>query len=152
MINRNRDLLDIVSEGELMVIRYYWQDDEKTLIRYELEGSWTWDEMYQVLYEAREEILAIDHRVDAIIDLRNTHNVPAAGLTHIKRVSDLNTPNTVLSVFVTSSGFFRSLYEMAARIHKKVAQHYRIVSTIEEAEALIAASRQAGSSEPTGDD
>jgi hypothetical protein len=135
-----------------MAIRYYWQDDEKTLIRYELEGSWTWDELYGVLYEALQEIQAVGHRVDAIIDLRNTNNVPGAGLTNLKRISELNPSNSELSVFVTSSAFLRSLYEMGSRIHQGVARHYRIVPTMDEAEALIAESRRVASSDSAADD
>ena len=59
-----------------MPVRVYWEDDSHTLVRYEFEGNWTWDELYPAYYQAIEMEKSVTHRVDVIMDMRQAGKDP----------------------------------------------------------------------------
>ena len=97
-----------------MPIRVYWVDTEQTILRYDFEGRWTWDEFYPAYYEAIAMENAVSHRVDIILDMRTSHMIPANALLHMKNFSEKQPPNVGLSVFVTSNAFVIALYNTAS--------------------------------------
>jgi hypothetical protein len=125
-----------------MAIQVYWEDDSKTIVRYDFEGTWTWDDLYKVFYQALAMETSVSHRVDVILDMRQSGRIPHNALTHIKNISDKEPPNIGLSVFVTSNRFLISLYNVGIKFYNKIGYYFRLTSTIEEAHALIAQDRE----------
>jgi hypothetical protein len=125
-----------------MPIQVFWEDDAQTIVRYNFEGTWTWDELYPAYYQAIAMEKSVTDRVDVILDMRDSGRVPANALLHIKNISEKQPPNIGLSIFVTTNAFVTSMYNMAIRVYSKVAYYFRITKTPEEALAMIAADRQ----------
>lgn len=125
-----------------MPIRVYWEDADKTIVRYDFQGVWTWDDLYAVYYEAIAMENSVPHRVDIILDMRASQRIPGNALLHIKNISEKQPPNVGLSIFVTSNAFITSMYNMAIKVYGKIAYYFRLVKTPEEAHAMIAAARR----------
>jgi hypothetical protein len=129
-----------------MPIQVFWEDDAQTIFRYNFESTWTWDELYTAYYQAIAMEKSVAHRVDVILDMRNSGRVPANALLHIKNISEKQPPNIGLSIFVTTNAFIGSMYTMAARVYGKVAHYFHIAKMPEEALGMIATDRQDGAS------
>src|SRR5688500_12595515 len=100
-----------------MSVRAYWQDEGKTLVRYDFEGAWTWSELYAAYYEAIAMERSVEHRVDVILDMTTSGPIPANALLHLKNFSEKQPPNIGLSIIVTSSQFVRSLYQVGTKFY-----------------------------------
>lgn len=136
-----------------MPIRVYWEDETRTIVYYDFEGVWTWDELYTAFYQAIAMENSVCHRVDVILDMRQSGRLPANALLHVKNIADKQPPNIGLSVFVTNNAFVASLYTVAIKVYGKIAHYFRLAATLEEARDMIAAARQetANAAEPASD-
>jgi hypothetical protein len=126
-----------------MSIRVYWENPQKTIVRYDFEGVWTWDELYAAYYEAIAMETSVTHRVDIILDLRYSGRIPGNVLLHIKNFSEKQPPNVGLSIFVTTNSFLTSLYNTAIKFYAKIAFYFRLTRTVDEAHDMIADVRHA---------
>lgn len=126
-----------------MPIRVYWEDAEQTIVRYDFEGRWTWDELYVAYYQAIAMENSVTHRVDIILDMRTSSFIPANALLHMKNFSEKQPPNVGLSIFVTTNAFIISLYNTAIKFYAKIAFYFRLVKTLDQAHTMIADTRRA---------
>lgn len=126
-----------------MPIQVYWEDTEKTIVRYDFQGAWNWDDLYEVYYQAIDMETSVPYRVDIVLDMRASHRIPGNALLHIKNISEKQPPNVGLSVFVTTNAFITSMYNMAIKVYGKIAFYFRLVKTPEEAHAIITSARRA---------
>lgn len=130
-----------------MPVRLNWFDAEETILLFEFEGRWTWEEFYITHAEFNRLLQARDYMVYTIIDLRNSGlYVPPNALTHTRNIADRQQPNAGITVFVSSNRFLQLLFKTGTTIHANFARYFRMVGTLDEAEALIAAEKAA---EPT---
>jgi hypothetical protein len=125
-----------------MSITVDWYNPEKTIIQYVLEGKWTWNEFYDVYHKAIAMENAVSHRVDVVVDIRQSAIPPTNVLLNMKYFADHQPPNIGLSLIVSASPLIRSLYDVALKFHRPIGECFRIVSTPEEAFDLIADARR----------
>lgn len=126
-----------------MPIHVYWEDTEKTIVRYDFQGVWTWDDLYAVYDQAIDMETSVPHRVDIILDMCSGSRIPTNALLHIKNLSEKQPPNVGLSIFVTSNAFVASMYNIATKVHGKIAHYFRLVNTLDDAHAMIQSARRA---------
>jgi len=129
-------------------IRVYWEDADQTIVRYDFEGKWTWDELYTAYYEAIAMETSVTQRVDIILDMRKSGAIPTNALLHMKNFSEKQPPNVGLSIFVTTNAFVTALYGTAIKFYAKIAFYFRLVKTLEQAHAMIADVRRALAEQP----
>lgn len=132
---------------DIMTVRAYWLDEEKTVVQYDFEGSWTWEEFYPAFEEALAMETSVKHRVDVICDFRKVEGLPPSALTHLKNITDKQPENIGLSIFVTTNRFFNLMYETALKFYPKTKRYFVIVATPEDAHALIQKDRVQSSQE-----
>jgi hypothetical protein len=125
-----------------MGVRVYWEDEAHTIVRYDFEGKWTWEELYPVYNLAIAMETSAPYRVDIILDMRRSQGVPGNALSHLKNISDKQPANVGLSIFVTESKFLLALYNVGCKFYYKIPQYFQVVSTIEAAREMIASARQ----------
>ncbi|MFN8375086.1 MAG: hypothetical protein U0694_19695 [Anaerolineae bacterium] len=121
-----------------MSVRVLWDNEQKTIVRYVVEGKWTWEEMYPAYNQAIEMEKAQPHRVHVILDMRKAIGVPANVMMHMKNISDKQPANIGLSVFVTNSSFIHSLYQIGIKFYNKIEYYFRVAETLETAYSMIA--------------
>ena len=124
-----------------MAVSVQWFDEEKTLLKYEFIGIWTWEEFYPVLDEAHAMANSVAHRVDAICDFRSTTSLPENALANLKKITEKAPPNSGLSVFVTTSRFLTLMYDTAVKFYPKTKQFFVVAPTMDEAHACIREAR-----------
>jgi hypothetical protein len=125
-----------------MPIQVYWEDSEKTIVRYDFQGMWTWDDLYAVYYQAIAMETSVPHRVDIILDMLTSQRIPGNALLHLKNLSEKQPPNVGLSIFVTRNAFVISMYNMAIKVYGKIAYYFRLANTLDDAHSMIEAARR----------
>lgn len=126
-----------------MSVQVFWDNPEKTVVRYDFEGRWTWDEFYPAYKQAIEMELSVAHRVDVIVNLEQARLFPDNMLSHLKVISDKQPPNIGVSVLVTRNGFVHSMYNVGVKFYGKIRHYFRTADTLQEAYEIIAEMRQA---------
>jgi len=121
-----------------MSVRVFWDTDEKKIIWYVVEGNWTWDEFYTAYYEARAMQRTISHRFHAIIDLRSAVGIPGNAMQHVTHLTTIQSEYLGIRAIITTDESINTLYQAGAKFYSKIAQHFVMVQTVEQAYAIIA--------------
>jgi len=85
-----------------MPIELLWDNDHKTILRYDISGSWAWDE----LHTARETVLvmideATSPKIGTIIHFVDGKiGIPGDVTKHLSKFGDKSHPKAALSVIV----------------------------------------------------
>ena len=123
-----------------MPMHIYFDNDEKTIIRCDSSGSWTWDEYHEAIEEIAAMIRGVSHRVDLITVPDNTAtNPPGSPQPHFERALKLYPPNMGLNVLVSDNFFARAILSLWRRMPgNKLGNAIVLVPSVEEAYALVA--------------
>jgi hypothetical protein len=124
-----------------MAVQVCWDDDQKTIVRYDFDARWTWDDFYEAYYQAIDMQASVTHRVDAIFDMQQTRRLPDNALLHLRNLSEKQPANMGYTVIVSSNSFILSLYTLAIQNHAKIAHYFRLVHKLEQAYSLISHAR-----------
>lgn len=121
-----------------MTFKLNWDNDEKTLFRFEMEGKWTWDEYHQIVDEAFQMIRPLDHTVDVIVIGEPRMSLPSgSALAQLVRISRVIPNNIGLIVLVTPNGFIKAINRVLFRMSKRVGDMTVLTDTVDEAYAVI---------------
>lgn len=121
-----------------MGIRVEWDNDEKTVIRYVYEERWTWEDFHYARSQVREWLDTVDHRVDVIVDVRNSRLVPNGVLAQ-GRMFASNAPiahrNEGHTIVVGANSLMRSMFEMFGKVYSRLSDELELefASSLEEA-------------------
>jgi hypothetical protein len=120
-----------------MSIAIDWFDAEHTIIRYQFEGRWTWDDLYGAITQVNTMLASVDHKVDVIIDFERSLGVPPGALTHLRSNSLRAADNWNGGVFVGVNPFIRALLSAFLSVNRKLTERYAVANTMGEAQAII---------------
>jgi hypothetical protein len=122
-----------------MPVTNVWDNDEKTVIRMEVVGRWTWDEMYQGSQDGYIMLETVDNIVDAIIDFSQSAGIPPNALTHARNMMGRQHPRTGVTVFIGVNAMFMSLWRAFTRVHTLFLkeQDFTFAASLDEARALL---------------
>ncbi len=127
-----------------MTVNVTWFNEEKTLIHYDFEGRWTWEDLYKAIDDALALLNSVTHRVDIFLDTSNSVSVPNLNVAGLRRVASAPTathPNTGIFVMVGLKSFIRIAFDIFARIYPRAIRQYRIAISIEDAINIVAKER-----------
>jgi hypothetical protein len=126
-----------------MAITTGWHDPERSIFLYRFEGRWTWQDLYDVYYPGLEQVRSVSHRVDTVVDLRQSGPLPGNMLLNLKFLTDNQPPNAVLITIISTSQFVSALYEVAVKFYSKIGEYFCVVPTLEAALETIWEDRKA---------
>ncbi|MEQ8677912.1 MAG: hypothetical protein RLP44_03560 [Aggregatilineales bacterium] len=116
-----------------MSVIVFWDNDEKTILRYHFSGRWTWDEYLESLQSGRKMMASVSHYVCILNDMHETLFLPPNFVTLAKNVIESRPDNTGLAIFYTSSQFFKAMYRVLENLLPEVPTNYLIATTEEDA-------------------
>ncbi len=127
-----------------MSITVQWDNDEKTVIRYDVSDNWTWDEFRQAVEQIHAMIDTVSHTVDAIANLENGNFLPSGSLWQARNVASRSHPRAGMTVIVKGSYMMQSLYGLFRSLYGKMGFYVNIhfAPTLEAARALLEAERE----------
>jgi len=123
-----------------MPVTNVWDNEEKTIIRMEVIGHWTWGEMYQGAEEGYAMLESVDHMVHAIIDFSQSASIPGNALTHGRNLMRQQHHRLDITVFVGVSPMFLSLWRVFTHVHAVLMkeQDFTFAQSLDEARAFLA--------------
>jgi hypothetical protein len=126
-----------------MPLHICWDNEEKTAIRCESEGNWTWDEYHTSLEQIAEMMREVNHHVDLINIRRLGATMPrGSSLPHFQRALAILPDNFGLNIFVTNNAVARVIVSVFTRVYASLSGgRLLMVGTLEEARAVVAKER-----------
>jgi hypothetical protein len=127
-----------------MAINVDWDDLTHNSLRFEIDGSWNWDELRWANLQARRLLDTCDHKVSLIYDLQNGDWLPHDGVCCRGRFSTADThPNYAgVTVLVGIQDFIATFESILRRAYRALRQesHMKEVyyaDTLKEARAIL---------------
>jgi hypothetical protein len=124
-----------------MTVTVSWYDPDHTIVHYCIQNGWNWETFYPALEKALQMEFSVSHRVDVIVQLPDSVNMPPSVITHIGSIARQNPPNLHKTVFVSSNQLAKMFISLAKNISPIAAQNYTFVDNIEEALTFIQTDR-----------
>lgn len=125
-----------------MGISIGWDDPAKTIIRYDFDPFWTWEDLRNAVQQDDALFDSVDHTVHLIFDMRQIEVVPANPLTQLRQVGSQIHPRLGLIVFVGTNAWAKMVLEIFYKVYGSRAEGLaglESAATLEEARAIIAA-------------
>ncbi|NWF70706.1 MAG: hypothetical protein HXY40_16600 [Chloroflexi bacterium] len=124
-----------------MPIKLWWEDENQTIFYWHFEGLWTWEEFHTYLPAASEAQRSARHRVDVILDMRQTDYLPPAAVTNVRQALSAMPDNVGMLVLVGPNIFVKAALALFASLYRESAKKFTMVETLEQAHDLIYARR-----------
>lgn len=122
-----------------MGVRIRWDNKEKTIIVFEMDQRWEWDEFYPLYKKYVGMMDSVPHRVHIIYHLvDNTTRIPPLILLHMPRLMRMTHPREDRSVVVGRMQFAERFFAILANMGlREYTERYQFVDTLDEAHAVL---------------
>ncbi len=120
-----------------MSIQVFWDNEEKTILRYALRDKWNLDDVNIAITEGNALAESVDHKVHGIVDLQDSDFVPKNLVTHFRGSRTQIHSNAGMFVLVGGSPILQTVFNVYRRIYPSNDENFAFASTIEEAHAII---------------
>jgi hypothetical protein len=122
-----------------MSVQVHWDNTDKTVIRYDFEGKWTWDEFYAAFEQARSMIAGIPHVVDFICVIQQVSGffMPLNLLFHIRKIYTDVPSNVGITILAGPPSELIAIYSMIKRAYPMIAVRYAVAPTLEQARIVL---------------
>jgi hypothetical protein len=122
-----------------MAITVSWDNPEQTIVRYEYSGQWTVGELTNAMREVQSLMDLVSHRVDVIIDMRESKFMPNSALSLGRNAIMRKHPNQGKSVIIGASNFARTLYNVFRQVYRTSFDEsaYSFADNLEEARLYL---------------
>ncbi len=127
-----------------MSINVTWDNTEHTIVRWEFNGAWDWDEFYDAFAQSKALVQSSsDPSVAVICDLRRSAGLPEQFMAHYPHVHRDKSDNRGMIVVVGSSSFIKAAIRTFNQVFGRwLKDEIRTAASLEEARALIAQARE----------
>jgi hypothetical protein len=92
-----------------MTVRVSWDNDDKTVIHYQFDDNWTWDDFFPAKARAQDLIDTVPHKVAVILETQHNGVIPHNLLTNARNGLRTKHPQTALVVIVVTRPFIRTM-------------------------------------------
>lgn len=125
-----------------MAITVSWLDDTQTMLRYDVSGAWTWQDLAEALNQGNDLMDSVSHRVEVIVDMSGSAGMPANMIELGRRMTGIRRPENMGVVVVIQGGaLLEALVGTMRRIYKGLDQSILYADTLEAARAAAVAAR-----------
>lgn len=125
-----------------MRIDVIWDNESRTIVRYDYHPGWTLEDFDQAERQLYELLAGVPHVVDVIAHFLPGSDPPAGAFSRFKRVQD-EMPPQVGAVVVTNSGpFVALLLSVFLRVYRQYADRLWLADTLEDARKQLAEKRR----------
>lgn len=118
-------------------IQVSWDDEAKTIIRYDFDYGWTWAEL-NAANDTLETMLKEVSREVCTIAVQNYHQhyMPSNPLSKISAMLPRRSQQISLTVIVSRSSLVSSILGLIVKLYPSAA-HLRFANTLDEARTMI---------------
>ena len=125
-----------------MPIQAHWDNEEKTVIRYEMYGRWTVQEFWDAYEAAREMINQVENEVHFIqisMDKGSIGHLPNGFVTHLRSIYRNAHPRAGRTVVIPKArGMIGEVWDrMITKAFPQIREHFDFADSLEEARKLL---------------
>jgi hypothetical protein len=120
-----------------MSVTVSWDNPEKTVIRYDLRGAWTWQEFHLAMDEGVVMRTSVSHVVDVIANLEQSAGIPPNTLSQLRRLYKVKLDNRGMVVLAGGSAFVAALVKIFQSLHLRARREAAVAPSVERARALL---------------
>jgi len=121
-----------------MGITVLWDNPTCTIIRWQFDTAWTWDDVVKSEQLTRLMLGSVDHTVDIIWDLQRTIALPTPlSFALDERIECLAGTNSVI-LLTGSNRYIRTVIRALAAMNRSLGYKLGFVDTLEEAREMLA--------------
>jgi len=120
-----------------MQVLYRWLNDAKSIMTFIFRPDSNWDNFYAVSYEALEEVHAVKHAVDLVIDLSRVSVFPRETIKELHYLTQFEHANIRHRVLISQNPAFHEIYRAFNRSYPLASQQLVLCHTMEEAYFLL---------------
>jgi hypothetical protein len=123
-----------------MGVRIRWDNKEKTIIVFEMDQRWEWDEFYPLYRKYVSMMDSVPHRVHIIYHLVDkSTRIPPLILLHMPRLMRMTHSREDRSVVVGRMQFAERFFAILANMGlREYTERYQFVDTLDEAYHALA--------------
>jgi hypothetical protein len=115
-----------------------WDNEEKTVIVFEVEWPITWDDLAATWSAITEMMRTVPHVVHIVL-VAKTSRFPAGNpLTNLRHIMRFEPKNLGLTILVTDNRFQATINTILFKMSPHLSKYGHVVETLEQAYALIA--------------
>jgi hypothetical protein len=122
-----------------MAVSVQWDNPEKTVIRFDYDAHWVWDDFHHAVDQAFLMVDEIDHEVASILDMTHSLGMPPNAMAHARTLTQHQHPRIAVQVTVGGNRFVKLMTDAFVRMYGslggKVSSYF--VNTVDEARYLI---------------
>lgn len=120
-----------------MEIEVLWDNEQKTVIRYEFPTRWTWDDFYTAKTAAYNMLNTVNYKVGIIFNAPDGIQLPENILTHSRIAFSRLHPNTLCVGIVVGSPYLRTVLTIFTRLSRKAADMLILVDSLADARTHV---------------
>ena len=125
-----------------MPISVNWEDDNKTILLYRIDGEWSLDEAWDVLNTQTLKLVAeVSYVPDSVMDFSNTKVTPFGLLNFWRRAYDWMKDNhleTSIVTFVQAPLAMKGIGDTLRNLRVPIMRYMFFVESVDEGKQLIA--------------
>ncbi len=126
-----------------MPITLHWDDTEQTIIRWDFQGTWDWQEVYACTKRSTQMREEVEHPVSVILNMDKAGLLKPGALNHAKVALQFSPDNRDMVVVVGRSTFLQTMVEIFSKMNVSISDSFTGVESLAEARRIIGDRREA---------
>lgn len=126
-----------------MGIHFSWDDDAQTILRFDMDGRWTWDEFDAKASESLE--WRQDRTRPYSVIMNNTADAfaPPESINHLKQIMERGGDTMELFVIIGGDRFAKMVGSAFSQVYRHLGKKLVFSNTLQDARTLIREARTA---------
>lgn len=120
-----------------MSILYRWLNNNKSIMSFIFHPMSTWDGLYNVLYEAFDEIHTVNHPVDVVIDLSRLQTFSTDMMKELYFLAQLEHVNLRYRLLISSNPLLYEIFSAFERSYPVPSQRLHLCSSMEDVHRFL---------------
>jgi len=120
-----------------MGVNVSWDSEDKTRLRYDFEGQWTWPEFRTSASVAFAMTRSVEHKVDTISYFHPGAVLPPDAFFQFRRAMYEAPKNRGTQVIVGGTTFITTMVSVFSRLYKQFGERLMTAESLEDARRLL---------------
>ncbi len=119
-----------------MPVHVSWDNADQTIVHYQMDRNWTWEEFFGAKARAQALINTVSHKVAVILETHHDGPLPTDLLGNIRNGLRTKHPRTALIIVVTTRPFIRTMIGTVRGLSPLSRARIELASDMDEARAI----------------
>ena len=125
-----------------MKINVTWDNEEKTVVRYDYGKGWTWNDFWAASETSNQMLATVDHTVDFLTSFVDGTPPSLGAFGQFKRAQDTFPENGGVVIIVGGGALISGLVTTFSKVYRKFSDNLLVAKTVDEARVILAERRQ----------